>query len=506
MGTTQDRGLDLRFLERSVQQQESARQRFLRDLKIVGFLLLAFQFLVFFRFIDLSDRQEQLGAEVAQLGADREAVGEIQAQLTSLGEALQAGKNQLTEELRQAPESMRKQVQALETYIRILREGPPVGPPIGPGDRGPSPAGRGNVAFQAAPDSAPAPFTPLIAEELRVAAFAEDLSGTEMETLRKAKPEEKGFKDLVERIVNKTIVQPTLDDLNEMREAVLEKPFVQGKSQLLAALDSQRGALERHGLTAGTIRQKLNQVQQSLHTFQFTAPGSEPWWRTYAGKGELFRAQRIVAHEVVLQVSHVLEKPGQDLDSLVLRLAALLEERELAKRDLEGQLRKLEANLGTIQSRLETFAKPLSVVALEPRDAVVYYPVVLAAAFAFFVWRYVRLHRRVSSLAAAYREFGLSDEVLKVYLADYPGFTDAAVPQRTVWGYPAATGLRVVLCATPGILAGVSLYRILTSPSLMSAAPSFVYAIAAVCFVATYSILIAPVLRAPRRRNVHGKA
>ncbi len=75
---SQAKELDLKFLERSLQQQESARQAFFRDVKIASLLFLAFQFVIFSRFINLHEHGLRLDAQIASLRIDQQALGEVQ--------------------------------------------------------------------------------------------------------------------------------------------------------------------------------------------------------------------------------------------------------------------------------------------------------------------------------------------------------------------------------------------------------------------------------------------
>ena len=105
----QDNELDLKFLERSLQQEEGARKVFFRDLKIATVLLLAFQFMVFFVFIDLNDQRLALELQVTQLRADQKALSEVQAQLVLLEDFPQ----EVEKQVKGAPAALRQQISEL---------------------------------------------------------------------------------------------------------------------------------------------------------------------------------------------------------------------------------------------------------------------------------------------------------------------------------------------------------------------------------------------------------
>ena len=105
-----ERDLDLKLLDGSLDRLENARSTFSRDLKIAAVLVLGFQFVIFFRFIDLNERQIGLDGEVRQLQDDQKAFVVIQAQLGDLQGDLQKGKGRLSERLQNLPSAMRTQI------------------------------------------------------------------------------------------------------------------------------------------------------------------------------------------------------------------------------------------------------------------------------------------------------------------------------------------------------------------------------------------------------------
>src|ERR1017187_1305830 len=125
--------MSLKMLERSLDQHQEARQTFFRDLKIVGTAVIAFQFMVFFRFINLSEQQHQLNGEISGARTNLVAVQEIQSQLTLLQSALRTNATALINELNATPLNLRNDILHLEADLRTFRGASSLPPaPLGP--------------------------------------------------------------------------------------------------------------------------------------------------------------------------------------------------------------------------------------------------------------------------------------------------------------------------------------------------------------------------------------
>lgn len=107
-----EKNLNLKFLERSLQQYADVSHAFFRDLKIAAIVLLAFQIVIFFRFVDLHERGAHLDQQLTQLRNDRKAFGEVQMNLISLKEVLPAGRQKLTESISKTPDTLKDQIGA----------------------------------------------------------------------------------------------------------------------------------------------------------------------------------------------------------------------------------------------------------------------------------------------------------------------------------------------------------------------------------------------------------
>src|SRR2546426_3432814 len=106
MAMVSERDLDLKLLDGSLDRLENACSAFSRDLKIAAVLVLGFQFVIFFRFIDLNGQQVSLDRDIEQLQSDQKALADIQAQLGNLQDALQKGRRHLSDRLKNLPSAM----------------------------------------------------------------------------------------------------------------------------------------------------------------------------------------------------------------------------------------------------------------------------------------------------------------------------------------------------------------------------------------------------------------
>src|SRR5438876_507520 len=99
-GVPQHKELILKFFERAVERQEGERGAFFRDFKLATAALLAFQFVIFFRFIDLDERRVAVETTIQHFHADQASLDEVHAQLASLRETLRLGSERMSKRLR----------------------------------------------------------------------------------------------------------------------------------------------------------------------------------------------------------------------------------------------------------------------------------------------------------------------------------------------------------------------------------------------------------------------
>jgi hypothetical protein len=455
-----ERELDLELLDSSLRQQENARQAFARDLKIAFVLVLGFQFVIFFRFIDLNDQIINSAKQLGSLQKGQKAFDDVQARLGDLKTVLQQGQSELSEQLKSVPSSLREQIDQFETVLGGMRHPPSfVGSTPGP----PSPMIQ-------MPIQSPAP-------SLKTS-FVQGLSDSDMKILTSSDFGNPAFEKIVARIVDDRIVLPAFAALNIKKEQLLEQPCRAKNAGLLSALQTSDRVLEEYGLKAGQVTEVISQVQTQLDHLRFTPPRSDRWWKTFTGKMR-------TSQDLVIDTGHVGDQIGQELSSQQLRLESvgsqltgLIQEGQAKKELMASQMQEVEDRYKLVQDRLQTYARPLSVVAVRARDAVLYYPVIVAALFVYLTARYLLLRGRARQLAANYRNLGVPDDVLHVSLGDFPGVQSAHRPSVHLnnW-FVLATGL------VPGLLGIISLHRILGSPDLMKDAPVLLYGTAGALYL-----------------------
>lgn len=460
-----ERELDLKLLESSLRQQESSRQTFSRDLKIAIVLVLGFQFVIFFRFIDLNEQIISGEKQIGSLQNDQMALDDVQVHLGDLKTILQKGETELSERLKKTPSNLRAQIVKLEEELGELRSRQ--------SDVGATPAARPMIQM---PIQTGAP-----AESLLVAG----LSDADVKILRNSDFGDPTFEKVVEQIVEPRIIQPAFAALNTDKDRLLEKPYGAKKAQLLATLRSHDHALEERGLKTGQIAETVSQVQTQLNLLRFTVPRSDRWWKTFEGKAR-------VSKELVIDTEHLGDQIGQELRSQQLRLEAvgsqltgLIHEGHAREELMANQMREVQDRYKLLQDRLQSYAKPLSVITVGPREAVLYYPIILASLFVYFTGRYLLLRWRARHLATNYRELGVSDGVLLVSVGDFPGVMGVHRPYAhfTNW-------LVLILCLVPGVLTTISLDRISNSADLMKDAPLLLYKTAAALYLVSYLALV----------------
>ena len=113
--------LNLKLLERSLEEHEHARSNFSRDLKFAVVLLLAFQFFVFFRFANLSDQQFELQPQLEQAEAHQQALVEIRGAVEKIETTLKTGTTELATILGDLPRQIRNELGELNEDLTTFR-------------------------------------------------------------------------------------------------------------------------------------------------------------------------------------------------------------------------------------------------------------------------------------------------------------------------------------------------------------------------------------------------
>ena len=76
--------LDLKLMDRALERHAAGKQVFSRDLKIAALVFAAFLFGIFFRFVNLSDRQLELKSDLEQVNKAQETLAAVKQGLAAL--------------------------------------------------------------------------------------------------------------------------------------------------------------------------------------------------------------------------------------------------------------------------------------------------------------------------------------------------------------------------------------------------------------------------------------
>jgi hypothetical protein len=461
--------LNLKMLERSLEQHESARSNFFRDLKFAGVVLLLFQFLVFFKFASLSDEKLEVRTRLTKAETNQRALADVQLAVGSIKTVLKKAAEGLTNSLTHVPSDIRDQLSHLAEELEEFRGQPFQLPPQRP-------------AF--VQDNAPVASRSAL-ERIFLAGFTE----SEKKTLHDANTEENAYQDLVVRIVETKIIQPEFQRLNAAKENLLAKPLASGMADL-RNLSDQLTTLRKSGIDVDSWLTNVEGVVTLAAGLKFSAPAASKWWSSRQSKADFASEAQLNTAGIVGQAIDVLSGPERDLKSLSQKIEMAVTGLKQEGEQIEGELLKLQTNANSIETLLQSYAKPLAVVALEPKDLVLYYPVILAAILSMFAFRQMLLRRRAEVLASAYSQLGLSDNILEVCFTDLPGpmqgelSLNPAARAKSPWRF---VGL---LWVVPTGFAVTSFVWILASKSLNDQAPRLLYLASALVLAATCLLVL----------------
>jgi DNA repair ATPase RecN len=456
----QQEEIEMKIIEHSMQHQENAIKGFSRELKIAAIIILLFQFGIFFRFIGLYDQSLQLNKQIEQLHEGDKTLGKIQIQLHSLKEIFKP----LEMQLKDAPAKLRDSFKEFEIFIgEQLQESSRI-------------QSKESEAIQ----------SDISVPEFGMPSYYDGLSKNEIDILKNPDQRAENYNDLIKRIVDKRIVQPTFEILNKQKEQLLEREFEDKKRELLTTLQSNLSTLNQFEQGLGEFEAKIHQVHNNLKTYKIKAPDSSVWWQTVRGKMQVFGTESVRINKITGE----LDKPEHDLEAFSQKLTTLIKQAENKKEKLNEEMEKLKDNYNEVETLLQRYSKPLSVIAVEPKDAVLYFPIIILGVFTYFFWRFTAIHQRRRSLMSIYKNLSLPDNYSKLFFSGFPWLLDDSAKIKSYGLHHPQLFSFILLGILPGIFAAISLYWIFISPSLNKIAPLFLYIVAAVCFVVSYIIAI----------------
>ena len=470
--------LNLTLLERSLEEHEHARANLSRDLKLAVVLLLAFQFFVFFRFANLSDQQFELQPQLEQAEANQQALLKVRGAVEKIETTLKNGTAQLATTLGELPQQIRNELGKLDQDLTAFRSEPL--PPL----RDERPMLQ-MQQLQIANANIDAAQPSVGRDESR---FFAELAPAEREQLHGAEASSPIFRERVVRIVENQIIDPAFVDLNARAEALVVNPLTAG----LAELRQQTGALATLEATGANVESWLlnaDQVVTIAKGLIFSPPKEVDWWTSAVAKGNFADAAKLDTAKIADEAQAALSRSDTELKLLAERMALALNNLRQQGTQIDAELKQLQEHALALEGLIEGYAKPLAVLALEPKHLVIFYPIVLAAIVSVFAVRQVLLRRRAGTLADAYRELGVSARILAVYFTELPAVRDdrenTARPTRVLMRRLAGW-----LWVIPVAFAVASFAWVLASKSLSNEAPRFLYSLSAVVLVVACFILL----------------
>lgn len=476
--------LNLTLLERSLEEHEHARSNLSRDLKVAVVLLIAFQFFVFFRFAKLSDQRFELQPQLAQAEAQHQALVEIREAVEKIETTLKAGTADLATTLGDLPQRIRNDLGELDKDLTAFQSQPLSQRDARPMQQMQMQQQIPNAAFNAVrPD-----------RDGSASRFFADLTSEESEALHAAEASSPVFRERVVHIVEHQIIEPAFVRLNQRAEELVVKPLETG----LAELHQQTAALATLKTSGANVEGWLENAEQVVAVakgLRFSPPSEVDWWTSAVAKGAFADAAKLDTTRIAEEARSALSRPDAELKLLAEKMESALTSLRQQSTRIDAELTQLREHALSLEGLIEGYAKPLAVLALEPKDLVIFYPVILAAIVSVFALRQVLLRRRAATLAQTYRELGVSARVLAVYFTELPAARDDddTFSRSAFWRMRRFAGWLWVI---PVGFAMMSFAWVLASKSLGGEAPRLLYSLSALGLVMACLIL----LRSSRER------
>src|SRR5260370_5961319 len=293
---------DEKLLDLELQGQESARNAFVRDLKLALLFVLLFQLLILPRFVRLSDATQTNRTNLDTLKTQSNATHELRTVLESLQSVLKRGAVLTSKHLANMAEQLHQQASRLDSEIRELRN-------------------------SAAPG--PAPSRPNMIVQTTRAAEIRLLSDLSPEQTRQvASNDPQVFRAAISPIVRTKIIQPAFADLNSQLISLLRQPFAVGRQRVESVLEAQNRNLKSAGTDPDSIRRQLSAEQDRLNDIRFIMPESDLWWATVQSKEGFFDQQNVSSRNVTDELQRQLSRLNHENAATETKIAALLHDTE----------------------------------------------------------------------------------------------------------------------------------------------------------------------------------
>jgi hypothetical protein len=462
--------LNLKLLDRSVERHEDNRASFFRDLKFVSLALLVFQFLFFFKYCGLSDERLKARAELKSAVANQTALASVRSNIDKIRGVLKNGTDQLTIFLSRVPSDISGQLSQLAKGLDTFRQQPlPV-----PKKRSQFFQSNAASVEQHGDDNA------RTASGSLDGIFLAGLTNPEKTMLHDDSDEGPEYQTLVTRIIESNIIQPKFRSLNAMKETCLLRPLVDGMSDL-RSLTNELATLRKNGANVDDWLTHVENVATLAGRLNFSPPASNQWWSSRQAKEAFAHGAQLDMAAIGRQAGEALSGPQNDMNSLSQKMETAVVGLKREAERIDAGLQKLQTNSNAIDSLIESYAKPLAAVALEPKDLVFYYPVILSAVIFTFTIRLILLRQRARVLAGAYKQLGLSKNVATVCFRDLPELPD---------GETSRGRLMSIFWALPICFAVASFLWILLSKSLNDEAPRLLYLVSVLVLAVACLLLL----------------
>lgn len=390
---------DEKLLELAFEDQENARGRFLRDFKLLLLAILGFQFLILTRFVRLSDEAKANGDRINALAAQQNSVRELHTVLDQIQSALAAGQRTLSHDLLDLPEELHADMGRLDRELKELRK-----------TKAPTESEEADSVAQ---------------RSTQTQSVFTLLSGVSADEKRRLISPD--FRNALSPIVRTRILEPKFARLNLQIQSLLVHPFTVGKARIVGVLRDQSQLLRTAGISAELIQEQLDTEQIRLERLRFDVPTSDEWWKTVEGKEAFAQQQDIDKQKVTAHLQNELLKMNRNTSEIEVQLKKFVGELESQRESLNAEIKSVESRNEAVQGLLADTATPFKLFTIQVRDAVLYFPMALALAWAYLTVEYVLLYGRVQRLIHTLRDLGYEHSARTFYVFRFsriPGATN----------------------------------------------------------------------------------
>lgn len=223
------------------------------------------------------------------------------------------------------------------------------------------------------------------------------------------------FQQLIQEIVEKSIISPHFVEMNQSKVEQLDTPLEIAENALIEKIKKfpiDTSVNNSQAFVDGITN--LQKALANLRSVKLAPPVGKPeWWHTIEGKSMVANANRINIGQVISESETNLIKITTTMKVAETNLQDILTSIKQEKKNIEEKLTDVEKQYKEASKLMGELGKPFTFVLINLNGAVVAFPIVALLLCVWLFWRLKYLREKGSVLFHAFGDHSVSDIALQ---------------------------------------------------------------------------------------------